>query len=62
MGIVRRRRQSRPPGGETGIGRIHRLDLATLDMLVAGHGTRALVIGAGIDGDLGVAVLAKGDA
>jgi hypothetical protein len=36
--------------------------VAALDMLVAGHGTRALVIGAGTDGDFGIALLAKGDA
>lgn len=35
---------------------------AAIDMLVAGQGTRALVIGAGVDGDLGLVSITRGDA
>jgi hypothetical protein len=36
--------------------------VVALDALVAGHGTHALVVGAGVDGDTGMARIARGDA
>jgi hypothetical protein len=36
--------------------------VAALDLLVAGHATHALVVGAGVDGDLGMVRIARGDA